>query len=192
MKRRKPQLYRRKPQPMQPIRDADMLEQFKKVLESWSLRNWFLFFLGINSGLRISDLVPLRVSDLMGSHLVLREQKTQKAKRLKINAWVRENFEYYVRSENLSPNDYLFPSQKGGHISKDRAYRIMRIAAAALDLDAIGTHTMRKTFGYQYYERTKDIATLQILFNHSSQRVTLRYIGKDQDRLDEAMDSVRL
>lgn len=183
--------YRIKGRPMEPIRDLDVLEEFKDYLECWSVRNWFLFFLGIHTGLRVSDLVPLHVSDLMGSHIVLRERKTRKNKKIKINDWVRKNFNYYVKIERLKPNDYLFPSQMGGHISRDRAYRIIRQAGRDLDLDGIGSHTMRKTFGYQYYERTKDIATLQMLFNHSSQNVTLRYIGKDQDRLDQAMEDIR-
>lgn len=186
------QQFRRKAKPMQPLRSQALIEQFKDYLECWSVRNWFLFFLGINTGLRISDLVPLKVSDLRGTHIVLIEQKTQKSKRIKINDYLRENFEYYVRISGLKEDGYLFPSQKGGHISKDRGYRIMRKVADQLGIDSIGTHTMRKTFGYMYYKKTKDIATLQVLFNHSSQRVTLRYIGMDQDRLDQAMEDVRL
>ena len=51
----------------------------------------------------------------------------------------------------------------------------------------VGTHTMRKTFGYKYYNKTKDVGTLQKMFNHSSPAITLRYIGIEQAELDDAL-----
>lgn len=50
--------------------------------------------------------------------------------------------------------------------------------------ERIGTHSMRKTFGYHHYQQFKDIALLQKIFNHSSQLITLRYIGIDQEQID--------
>ena len=50
---------------------------------------------------------------------------------------------------------------------------------------------MRKTFGYHYYKQTKDIATLQKIYNHSSPSITLRYIGIVQDEIDKAFDNFR-
>ena len=77
------------------------------------------------------------------------------------------------------PNDavYMFPSRKGdGHITTTQAYRIIAKAGDMIGNDSIGTHTMRKTFGYTYYQATKDVATLMGIFNHSSQKTTLCYI----------------
>ena len=65
-------------------------------------------------------------------------------------------------------------------------------AGKLLGRDDVGTHTMRKTFGYQYYKRTNDIATLMQLFNHSSQYITLRYIGMQQKQLDEKLKDFNL
>ena len=74
-----------------------------------------------------------------------------------------------------------------------QAYRILNKAAVRVGINGeIGTHTLRKTFGYHMYMKTKDVALLQELFNHSSPSVTLRYIGINQDRLDQAMDDFRL
>ena len=50
----------------------------------------------------------------------------------------------------------------------------------------IGTHSLRKTFGYHHYKQFKDIVILQKIFNHSSSDITLRYIGIDQDKIDES------
>lgn len=55
-----------------------------------------------------------------------------------------------------------------------------------IGLEEIGTHTMRKTFGYWHYQQYKDVAILQEIFNHSSPSVTLRYIGINQDNIDKS------
>lgn len=62
------------------------------------------------------------------------------------------------------------------HITRFRAYVILNEVAQKCGLEEIGTHTLRKTFGYHYYQQTHDIATLQQLFNHSSPSITLKYI----------------
>ena len=72
------------------------------------------------------------------------------------------------------------------------AYRILNQAARQVGLSDIGTHTLRKTFGYHFYQRTKDVALLQKVFNHSSPSITLRYIGIDQDVIDKAIEGFRL
>lgn len=59
-------------------------------------------------------------------------------------------------------------------------------------MDSIGTHTLRKTFGYHFYQKYKDLALLQELFNHSAPSVTLRYIGINQDMIDDAMREFKL
>nr|WP_231690017.1 tyrosine-type recombinase/integrase [Cytobacillus solani] len=56
----------------------------------------------------------------------------------------------------------------------------------------MGTHTLRKTFGYHFYQKYKDVAVLQQIFNHSSPAVTMRYIGINQDIMDEAVDGFSL
>jgi len=72
------------------------------------------------------------------------------------------------------------------------AYKIIRGAAKELDLEEIGTHSMRKTFGYRLYLETKDIALLMDHFNHSEEKVTLRYVGLLQDTLDDALEDFEL
>ena len=68
----------------------------------------------------------------------------------------------------------------------------MNNAGQNVGLDEIGTHTLRKTFGYHFYNQTRDIALLQELFNHSSPSITLRYIGINQDKIDQAYDNFSL
>lgn len=72
------------------------------------------------------------------------------------------------------------------------AYKMLRTAAEYVNLDDIGTHTLRKTFGYHFYKQTKDVAMLQEIFNHSDQRTTLRYIGINQDAMNNAMKKFKI
>lgn len=68
---------------VQPIRDMDQIYYIKKFLRERSERNYLLFVTGINSGLRISDLLRLRVRDAKRMYIDLREKKTGKQKRIK-------------------------------------------------------------------------------------------------------------
>ncbi|BDC55819.1 hypothetical protein TM2_24880 [Bacillus altitudinis] len=68
----------------------------------------------------------------------------------------------------------------------------MREATEYVGLDSIGTHTLRKIFGYWHYKKFKDVALLQEIFNHSSPDVTLRYIGITQETMDKTMDDFGL
>ena len=75
-------------------------------------------------------------------------------------------------------------------ISRQRAWGVLKTVADFVGVDDLGCHSMRKTFGYHYYKKTKDIALLQNIFNHSSSAITLRYIGITDDLLDKAYDNI--
>lgn len=177
---------------VQPIRDPQKIEEVKNILKKKSYRDWFLFVMGINTGLRISDLLVLKVKDVKNKeHITIREKKTDKDKRFKVKSGLRAIIRDYIKG--MDDEDYLFPSQKTGKpIQRVQAYKILNGAAKEAGLDEIGTHTMRKTFGYHFYKKTKDVALLQEMFNHSAPSITLRYIGINQDVMDKAMDEFEL
>ncbi|MFC8686352.1 tyrosine-type recombinase/integrase [Brevibacillus porteri] len=177
---------------VEPIRDPGKIEDMKRLLLQQSNRNYFLFVMGINTGLRISDLLPRTVREVKGkSHLLIIEKKTGKRKKFKLNAELREEISQYTTGKDS--DDYLFGSTKNPRpITRVRAYQIINGAGRRLGLTEIGTHTLRKTFGYHFYQRTRDIATLQMIFNHSHPAITLRYIGITQDIIDEAIDRFSL
>lgn len=176
---------------VQPIRDVAKIAAMKKVLMQQHYRNYFLFVLGINTGLRISDLLKLRVSDVLGTHIVITEQKTGKLKRFKINNELQLQIEKFTIRKN--DDEYLFKSRRGeDRIHRVQAWKILNAAAKEVGLAEIGTHTLRKTFGYHFYQKYKDVAVLQQIFNHSSPAVTMRYIGINQDIMDEKIDGFTL
>ena len=88
--------------------------------------------------------------------------------------------------------EYVFLSKKGKNrpISRQQAYRILTDAAEKFGLESIGCHTLRKTFGYQLYQRTHDGITIKEILNHSDLSTTLRYIGVNQDRKDKIVEEV--
>lgn len=173
---------------VQPIRNKQLIEKFKVELLKGGYRNYLLFIIGINTGLRISDILPLRVEDVTGTHIIIKEKKTGKSKRFKINPTLAAEINKYI--ESMNDKDYLFPSRKGDKpITRVQAYRILNTVADKLGVEEIGTHTLRKTFGYWHYQQYKDVAILQEIFNHSSPSITLRYIGINADIIDRSIDN---
>jgi integrase len=172
---------------VQPIREPEKVDAIKKFFREENERNYMLFLMGINTGLRISDILKLRVKDVKGSHIIIREQKTGKQKWIRITPSLRRELKNFI--EGKDDDEYIFKSRQGGNkpIGRSMAYKILRKAAERFNLRDIGTHTLRKTFGYHFYQQTKDVAMLQEIFNHSSPDITLRYIGVNQDSMDKAM-----
>jgi integrase len=178
---------------VQPIRDIKDIENMKRVLKKSGQRDYMLFLTGINTGLRISDILKLKVSDVKGkSHISIKEKKTGKNKRLLLNAPFKVELDEYIA--DMQDDEPLFKSQKGDNkpIGVVRAWGLLQDAAEKCDLDEIGTHTLRKTFGYHFYQQYKDVALLQDIFNHSSPSVTLRYIGINADIVDTAISKFNL
>ena len=172
---------------VQPIRDLGKLEKIIHYLRDRNDRDFIMFLIGIYTGLRISDILTLRVVDVKGSHIFIREKKTGKEKKLVINPQLKRELKRYIF--NKEDDEFLIKSRKGNnqHISRSTAYRILNDVAKHFKLSELGTHSMRKTYGYHFYQETKDVATLQELFNHTDQKTTLRYIGVRQDDLDKKM-----
>ena len=173
---------------VQPIRNESQIAEMKKALLYYgSKRDEFLFTLGINCGLRISDMLKLKKKDIKDYKLKLKESKTNKLFELPLDHKYKEISEYI---QFLDDEDYLFKSKKSDNpISRVQAHRILKKASESIGLKDISNHSMRKTFGYFHYKRTKDIATLMMLFNHSSQGITLRYIGVHQEELSKSFSA---
>jgi integrase len=175
-------------QTVEPIRDPEKIEEIKRILKRESYRNWFLFIMGINTGLRISDLLKLQVKHVHDkSHILLKEQKTGKSKKFRINSSLKMYVDDYIF--DMQEEDYLFPSRLTSQpIKRVQAYKILNRTAKRVGLSSIGTHTLRKTFGYHFYKLHKDVVKLQKIFNHAAPSITLIYIGIEQEEIDDAID----
>ena len=174
---------------VEPIRDKDFIRRTKNELLKSGYRDFLLFVAGINTGLRISDLLKLRVVDVKDkTHIEIKEAKTGKNKRFYINPTLKDCFDKYT--DCMASDSFLFVSRNGTNkpLTRMQAYRIINTAVKATGIaDKIGTHTLRKTFGYWHYQQFKDVAILQDIFNHSAPSVTLRYIGINDDMKDKTI-----
>lgn len=177
---------------VEPIRDRDLILDFADFLKEKSERNYVIFMFGIYSGLRISDILPLKVRDVKNAEYLYKyEQKTGKYKKLKLNDELKPIIKEYI--VGMRDYEYLFKREKGKAvpISRQRVWQILNKVADEFEYkEKIGCHTLRKTFGYWIYQETKDAATLQSIFNHSSLEYTKRYIGVDQDNQDKTINNL--
>lgn len=180
---------------VQPIKNKRHINAIKSVLHG---RNKLLFILGINSGLRISDQLSLKVGDVRGKDFVaIREGKTEKMKRFALNAAAKKAIRECVPAD-AADSEYLFRSRNGNNrpIGRGQAYRILDEAVERAGLSgkigAVGCHSMRKTFGYFAHKQGADITLLMRIFNHNRQDVTMRYIGIQQDDIDDVYVNISL
>jgi len=180
---------------VEPIRSKKYVDALKKYLRGQNIRDYLLFVLGINSGLRISDLLKLTVKDVQGQERIsIREQKTGKAKDFPLSENCKKAINEYLKITKIT-DGYLFTSRKGNNkpITRIQAYRILSEAAKTIGItESIGTHTLRKTFGYHAYINGTDVTRIQKLLNHSSPSVTLAYIGITKEELDNVYISLNL
>ena len=175
---------------VQPIRDTKIISQVKKLLQVRGSKYYIMFVIGLNTGLRIGDILNLRTADIKGkSHVTLTEKKTGKYKRFLINDQLKKEIDCYIDNAGLADDNYIIVSRKGENqpITRIQAYRVLSEVAGELNLTEIGTHTMRKTFGYWHYKQHKDVAILQDIFNHSAPSITLKYIGINDDAKDSTL-----
>jgi integrase len=173
---------------VQPIRTITELNDFKWSLKrNCSERDYTLFLIGINTGLRVSDLVKLKVSELLKKKtLKVVEKKTSKVREINLTN-IYDEIQQYIKTLPEGC-DWMFPSRQGtNHITTTQAYRQLVKAGEGVDIEGIGTHTMRKTFGYHYYQRTNNIAVLMTIFNHTSEAVTKKYIGIRQEEINDSL-----
>jgi len=168
---------------VEPIRKLKDIKKVENILMHQNMRNALFFTIGTNCGLRISDIIALNVEDVKGkAYIQITEKKTKKFKKFPINSKLKPMFKEYIKGKRL--DEPLFTSKFQNRLDRFSAYRIIKKACAQAGLEEhIGTHTLRKTFGYHHYQKFKDVAMLQKIFNHSSPQITLRYIGIEQEEI---------
>ena len=175
------------------FRSKKDIEKVKRRLKKHKDKRLYpMFIIGLNTGLRIADIVPLKVSDFRGkSYLVIKEEgKTGKKKNIAINEAIKEVIEEYYRESKK--DEYLFKSQKGGHIVENTAYRLLKSEFKKCRFKYnTGTHSMRKSHGKEINE-IYGIEMAQTVLGHDNQRDTLRYIGMEKEMVDKAILSLNI
>jgi len=200
----------------EPIKSVDDINRISSYLvEHRRYRDNMLFILGINFGLRVSDLIQLRFGQLIDDSFSFKttfpvlEKKTkttrkvQKNRYITINDSVMEAVTLYLQHAPSKLDDFLFRSEsnrgcnQNKPISRMSVDRILKGIAEDLHLECkVATHTLRKTFGYHQMVMSgndpRKLLLLQKIFGHSSSTQTLDYIGITREEIEEAYTSLNL
>lgn len=179
----------------EPIRNRHKLQKFRNYYKDTEphRRNYLLIVTGLNTALRISDILALKWGDIYDvksksvcNHIRLYEHKTGKEQEIAINKSLRDALRSVLRGESApDPDDYIFKGYGSGPMHRSTAYRIIKKAADAVGLTGnISCHSLRKTFGYHAWKHGAQPVLLMNIYNHSSFQITKRYLGIDQDDKD--------
>jgi len=185
-----------------PIKSKREIQAVKNYLSGKNLRDYTIFVVGINSALRVSDIVKLKWEDVfyeigeLKKEIRLIEKKTSKQKVFPINQSMKKALlEYFEYIDKPSDDEYIFKSRQGGNspLSVKMAWRIFKDIQDNVKLSThIGTHSMRKTFCFMAWRQGVPIETLMKILNHGSQSVTKRYIGITQEEINDVYLNINL
>lgn len=181
----------------QPIREKEQLKIFMNYYKEIQPhpRNQALIQLGLHTALRISDILMLKwenVYDFQNckfqTHIFIQEKKTGKETIIALNTHAKSALSDFMKTRTVSPEDFLFTKNTNYSkpLNRSQAYRIICHAAEeSLHLEHISCHSLRKTFGYHAWKQGTPPALLMEIYNHSSYRITKKYLGIEQDEKDE-------
>lgn len=186
-----------------PIKDSNILHEVQDILLNnfrYGRRNYTIFQVGKATLLRVSDVLALRRSEIyeddgtIKKNAYIRDKKTNKPNILYLKP-VKQDLSNYFHwlSDNHIQSEWLFPSIRHPerHITEKQFYKIMAKTGDLLGINYLGTHTMRKTGAYRVYTQTHyNIGLVMSLLNHSSEAMTLKYLGLDQISREKMLDGV--
>lgn len=193
---------------VEPIRDLKKITQIKNTLKgAGKVRDLLLFELGINSALRPSDLLSIKINDVYDKNLNIKdyfdikESKTNKKNRVPITPKVKTTLNLYKKTFSKiieNHNNYLFFNNKKmplGHfaIGRKQVWVMIKEWCKNAGLNGeYGGHTLRKTWGYQARLQNVPLELIQYKLNHSSMSITKRYLGITDDEIKEACNKLDL
>lgn len=186
-----------------PIKDTNVLHEVEDTLLHnfrYGRRNYTIFQVGKATLLRVSDVLALRRAEIYNDdgsikkNAYIVDQKTGKPNTLYLKP-VQDDLATYYQwlQDNDIQSEWLFPSttHHDRHITEKQFYKIMHKTGDLLGLNYLGTHTMRKTGAYRVYVQTNyNIGLVMSLLNHSSEAMTLKYLGLDQVSREKMLDNV--
>lgn len=192
-----------------------MIDVFNKRIEEApdenkkqiACRNKMLFLIGINIGIRASDLCGLKYNFFLKEDGSFKDsyslqpkktKKTGKYVKLYFNQSVKKAIADYIEKYPVEDmNEYLFKSRKSGAITEKSLWKIIVDATAEAGIEKnVGSHTLRKTFGYHIWHNAQDkekaLVLLMAIFNHSSVATTKKYIGLMDEEIEDVFNSLNL
>lgn len=186
-----------------PIKDSNVLHEVQDTLLNnfqFGRRNYTIFQVGKATLLRVSDVLALRRNEIFDNdgtikkNAYIHDKKTNKPNILYLKPVKQDLLDYYAwLQENNIQSERLFPSttHHDRHITEKQFYKIMAKVGDLLGINYLGTHTMRKTGAYRVYTQSNyNIGLVMTLLNHSSEAMTLKYLGLDQVSREKMLDQI--
>ena len=188
-----------------PIKDDEVLKQVQDTLLNnfkSGRRNYTIFQVGKATLLRVSDVLRLKQADVFDDygaikqHAFIKDKKTCKRNTLYLKPVMMDLVMYQQwlkRNGYEGTTEWLFPSttRPQKHIDERQFYNVMAKVGELLDINYLGTHTMRKTGAYRVYVQSNyNIGLVMKLLNHSSEAMTLAYLGLDQVIREHMLDKI--
>lgn len=192
---------------VEPIRDKKKIAQIKNLLRGQRrYRDLLLFVVGMNTALRVSDLLTLQIGDFAAedgkikSRFWIREEKRGKRNEIVINDAIREALKEYLAAYPTiieNPENFLFFNTKSGNftkpITRKQAWKLIAALCHDVGLQGnFGTHTLRKTWGYHARLAGVGIELIMHNLNHNSLAYTKRYLGITDEELAEVARRLNL
>jgi integrase len=172
---------------MNPLRGSGQQTTLVSLLHAVHPKYGVLWKLGTSTGLRVSDLLRLRVRDIV-PYSEVTERKTGKKRKLELTAAMHAEIMAYAAQFGLKPRDYIvFSTEYAKHkpLSRSQAWRIIARTSSKMGLSFIGAHSMRKTYAHTIYASTGELGAVQKALNHKYLETTLTYLGKKAVYVDE-------
>jgi len=190
---------------VEPIRDKDRIAEIKANLKAQeSPRDYLLFVLGINSALRSSDLLKLKVRDVVDTkgdplhHIYTRQVKTGGEVKPLINESVREALAFYFKNQgrDIGPDDLLFTSHRTNRpLDNVTLWGLVNSWCRDVGLDGsdrYGSHTLRKTWGFHAWKMEMPLELISTKLGHKDVQTAMRYIGISQTLIWEFEEKLNL
>jgi integrase len=144
-----------------------------------------LWDIGVDTGLRISDIIPLRVKQVVNGIIEITERKTGKQTVKALKTQINDNLRSYINRFGLRRCDFLFfprnETRAGKHIHRNTAYKVIKCVSRQLELEGLGTHSMRKTHALNRFRETQDVSKVQEALNHKYPSTTMGYLISSKD-----------
>jgi integrase len=173
-----------------PLRPKHVWSIRTKLQIEGRTRDLAMFNVAIDSKLRGSDVVALKVEDVAPNgyavdRATVRQKKTGQPVRFELTEQTRQAIDEYVRTAGRKPGDFLFPSRRNRDrsISTRQYARLVSnwIKSVGLDASRFGTHSLRRTKASLIYRRTGNLRAVQLLLGHRKIESTVRYLGIEVD-----------
>lgn len=201
-------------EPIKKMEDIYRISEY--LISNGRYRDNMLFIVGINFGLRCSDLRVLRFGDIINENLTFKEtfpvfeKKTRNTRKRKKNRYITINDAvieavslYLKHTPNITLSHYMFRSESNHGANDNIPLTIQSInlmlKGIVRDLDLnirVSSHTLRKTFCYWMMVKGQNdprrLLLLQKILNHSTPAQTLDYIGLTGEEIYEAYKELNI